>query len=65
MKPSHSAHKLSELIKKAIDDHQITNAEYEKILAIADEDGHIDPQERQLLTQLNEMISNKTVKRVP
>ena len=52
-------------IKKAIDDHQITSAEYEEIMAIADEDGVIDPQERQLLALLHDMIADKSVKRVP
>ena len=65
MKQSISVHKLSEAIKKAIDDHQITNAEYEAILAIADEDGVIDPQERRLLAELQDMIAEKSVKRVP
>jgi hypothetical protein len=65
MKPSKNAGKLSEMIKKAIEDHQITYSEYENILELADEDGHIDPQEKQLLFQLNEMIENKTLKRVP
>lgn len=64
MKPSSSAGKLSELIKKAIDDHVITNAEYEEILALANEDGVIDPQERNLLGQLQDMIADKTIKRV-
>jgi CBS domain containing-hemolysin-like protein len=65
MKPSKSAEKLSQLIKRAIDDHQVTNAEYEEILALVHEDGHIDSQEKQMLSQLNDMISNKTVKKVP
>jgi len=57
--------KLSELIKKAIDDGKISNMEYERILALADADGVIDPQEKRLLSQLQEMLSNKTVVRVP
>ena len=60
-----SAEKLSEAIKKAIDDHQITNTEYEEIMAIANEDGIIDPQERQLLAMLQDMIADKSVKRIP
>ncbi len=64
LKPSESAKKLAEMIKKAIDDHHITTAEFEKIMAIADEDGHLDKQEQRLLAELNEMISNGTVKRV-
>lgn len=57
--------RLAELIKKAIDDGKLTNSEYERILSLADADGVIDPQERRLLAQLQEMLSNKTVVRVP
>ena len=60
-----SAEKLKELIKKAIEDHVVTNAEYEEILALADEDGVIDTEERKLLSALQDMIEDKTVKRVP
>lgn len=63
-KPSESAARLMEMIKKAMDDGQITTLEYDKILMIADEDGHIDQQERSLLSQLQEMISNGSIKRV-
>jgi hypothetical protein len=65
MKHSKSAETLSQLIKKAIDDHRITNAEYDEILSIADEDGIIDPQEKRLLAELQNMIADKSVKRVP
>ncbi|MEW6140713.1 MAG: hypothetical protein AB1733_21025 [Thermodesulfobacteriota bacterium] len=57
--------RLAELIKKAIDDGKLTNSEYERILSLADADGVIDPQEKRLLAQLQEMLSNKTVVRVP
>ena len=57
--------KLAEMIKKAIDDGKITNTEYDQILALADADGVIDAQEKRLLSQLQEMLSNKTVVRVP
>jgi len=57
--------KLATMIKKAIDDGKLTNSEYERILALADADGVIDPQEKRLLAQLQEMLSNKTVKRIP
>jgi uncharacterized membrane protein YebE (DUF533 family) len=63
-KPSESALKLVGLIKRAISDGVISNAEYEEILAVADADGHHDRQEQRLLNQLHEMISNGTVKRV-
>ena len=64
MKPSESARRLAEMINKAIEDERITNAEYEEILRIANEDGLIDSEERSLLAQLQEMIADKTVRRV-
>jgi hypothetical protein len=57
--------KLAELIKKAIDDCEITTTEYNAILAQANEDMVIDADERVLLQQLQEMIANGTVTRVP
>ena len=57
--------KLATMIKEAIDDGKLTNAEYEQILALAGADGVLDPQEKRLLAQLQEMLSNKTVIRVP
>ena len=61
---SDSAHRLKEMIEKAIEDHEITPFEYDQILHIATEDGHIDAYEQVLLEQLQEMIENKTVKMV-
>jgi hypothetical protein len=60
-----SGKKLDEIIKKAIDDQVITNSEYEEIIALANEDGVIDAHERVLLQQLNDLISEKSVKRIP
>jgi len=62
MKVSESAGRLRKMIEKAIDDEKITRAEMDTILQIAAEDGHIDPHERALLNQLQEMIENKTVR---
>ena len=62
MKPSESAHRLHAMINKAIEDLEITREEYEMIIHIATEDGHIDSQEQALLSQLQDMIENKTVK---
>ena len=62
---SDSARRLKEMIEKAIDDHNITRAEMDRILYIATEDSHIDPQEQILLDQLQEMIENKTVRIIP
>lgn len=64
MQGSESARRLAEMINRAIEDHRITNAEYEEIQRIANEDNVIDAEERALLAQLQEMISEKSVKRV-
>jgi hypothetical protein len=60
-----SGERLSAMIKKAIQDGRLTNSEYEEIMSIADSDKVIDRQEKNLLTQLQEMLSNRTVVRVP
>ena len=57
--------KISAMIKKAMDDHQLTTTEYEQILALADEDGIIDAQEKAQLRELQEMLTNGTIKRIP
>jgi hypothetical protein len=62
---SKEAAKLKEMIDKAIEDHELTTTEYEKILALANADMKIDPQERQLLAQLHELVNSGAVKRVP
>ena len=62
---SESAGRLKVKIEKAIEDHRITRAEMDIIMAIATEDSHIDPQEQALLNQLQEMIENKAVKIIP
>jgi hypothetical protein len=62
---SSEAVRLKAMIDKAIEDHQITTTEYEKILALANADMKIDPQERQLLAQLQELLTSGAVKRVP
>jgi len=62
MKLSEKAHNLRQVIEKAIEDHEITRDEYDMILHHATEDGHIDPQERALLSELQEMIADRTVK---
>jgi hypothetical protein len=59
-----SGRELAEVIKKAIEDHVITQIEYEEILHVANKDGIIDSQEAALLRELNHLIENKTVKRV-
>lgn len=64
-KPSKSAEKLHAMIKKAIEDGQITSMDREKIMMLVDEDHYIDPQERKLLAELQNLIDNGTVKVIP
>lgn len=55
---------LKEVIEKAISDGVITNSEYKEILKTADSDEAIDGLENRLLSELQKMISDGTVKRV-
>lgn len=59
------ASKLADLIKKALQDLEITTAEYNEIQAQAGSDLVVDAEEQRLLKQLNDMIANGTLKRVP
>ena len=65
MKSGVTGGKLAEMIKKAIQDEKLSNSEYEQILALAQADHVIDAQEKKLLAQLQDMLSNKTIVRVP
>lgn len=65
MPHSESSKRLREMIEKAIEDHEVTRDEMDKIIHIATEDGYIDKQELVLLGQLQEMVENKTVKIIP
>ena len=65
MKLSSGAKNLREVIEKAMEDHKISKAEYDMIIHQATEDGHIDRQEQALLRELQDMISNKSIKLVP
>ena len=58
---SESGARLRQVINKAIEDHIITPEEYDEIINISLEDGHIDSQEKALLKQLQQMIENKEV----
>lgn len=60
-----SGRRLEEVIKKAIADHVIKNSEYEEIISLLHADGVIDAHERVLMQELNNLIADKTVKRVP
>jgi uncharacterized membrane protein YebE (DUF533 family) len=64
MKPSQSATSLKELINAAIQDTEITPAEYQQIMDNANADGHLDKEEQALLSQFHAMLSNGTIKRV-
>ncbi|MEN6474043.1 MAG: hypothetical protein ABFD81_08520 [Syntrophaceae bacterium] len=59
-----SGRELEELIKRAIDDHIIKNSEYEEIIEMIHADGVVDAHERVLMQELNDLIADKTVKRV-
>jgi len=61
-KISESSLRLREAIEKAIEDHKITREEYDRIIHIATEDGHIDRHEQALLSQLQQMIEEKDVR---
>ena len=61
-KVSDSSLRLREMIEKAIEDHKITRDEYDKIIHIATEDGHIDRHEQALLSELQQMIEDRMVK---
>ncbi|MFH2094015.1 MAG: hypothetical protein ABIJ31_16770 [Pseudomonadota bacterium] len=63
-KPSESASNLRELINHAIQDLEITPDEYNKIMDCAHDDSHIDNEEKALLAQFHQMLSNGTIKRV-
>ncbi len=63
-KPSQSASNLKELINDAIRDMEITPDEYNKIMECAHDDSHIDKEEKALLSQFQQMLSNGTIKRV-
>ncbi len=59
---SESNKRLRQLIDKAIEDHIITPEEYDEILEISFEDGHIDSQEQAMLTELQKMIENQEIR---
>ena len=53
---------LRKLIEEAIEDGIITRQEYETIINLASRDGYIDQVERSLLAELQQMISDGSVK---
>ncbi len=62
---SRSALELKAMIEKAIDNHKLSRSEYDTIIHRATEDGHIDSQEKALLSQLQQMIDDKSIKVTP
>ncbi len=65
MNSSEAGSKLAVLIKKAIRDCELSTSEHEEILAMADADGVIDKQEQALLKQLQDLLANNSIKKVP
>lgn len=65
MTKAQSGRRLLERVKSAMEDLEITTSEYREIIEMAHEDGRVDAQERAVLAQFNQMISDGTIKRVP
>ena len=51
-------------ISQTESDYVITNREYEEIMKLAEKDGMIDDHEQRLLSQLQALLENGTLKRV-
>ena len=64
MKLTKSGLELRDVIEKAIKDCVITNSEYEEIMKLANKDGMIDDHEQRLLSQLQGLLENGTLRRV-
>jgi cell division protein FtsL len=64
MKLTKSGLELKEVIEKAMEDHVITNSEYEEIMKVANKDGMVDDHEQRLLSQLQGLLENGTVNRI-
>ena len=64
MKLTQSGLDLKELVDKAIKDCVITNSEYEEVMKMAHKDGVIDEHEQRLLSQLQGLLANGSLKRV-
>ena len=65
MQDAEPGRRLCDLIKKAIADCELTHSEHQEIISLAVSDHVIDEQERQLLAQLQQMVADGTVKKVP
>ena len=64
MRLTKSGFELKDVIQKAIDDHVISTEEYDEIMKVANQDGIIDDHEQRLLTELQKLIADGSVKRV-
>jgi hypothetical protein len=64
MKLTKSGLELRDVIEKAIQDCVITSSEYEEIMKLANKDGMIDDHEQRLLSQLQGLLENGTLRRV-
>lgn len=64
MRLTKSGIELKEVIEKTIKDCEITNSEYEEVMQVANKDGMIDDHEQRLLSQLQGLLDNGTLKRV-
>ena len=64
MKLTKSGLELRDVIERAIKDSVITNSEYEEIMKVASKDGMVDDHEQRLLSQLQGLLGNGTLRRV-
>lgn len=64
MKLTNSGIELRELIEKAIKNCVITYSDYAEVMKMANEDGFIDDHEQRLLSQLQDLLANGSLKRV-
>ena len=62
LKVSESASRLRIAVDVAISNTTITRDEYDAIMAIASEDGHIDRHEQAILAEFHQMINDRDIK---
>lgn len=63
MRLTKSGLELKDVIEKAIADHVITTQEYDEIIKLANKDGIVDDHEQRLLTELQKLVADGSVKR--
>ncbi len=64
MKITQSGLELRDLMEKAIKDCFITNSVYEEIMKMANKDGVVDEHEQRLLSQLQGLLENGSLKKI-